>query len=363
MKNRFQDPSLGRKIVNKIHELTPDHEVVFMHVCGTHEYTINHFGIRSTLPEKIRLIAGPGCPVCVVPAREIDEAIWLALNGVTVATLGDMYGVPGSEKSLSDAKAEGGDVRIVYSVLDAVRMAERERDKEFVFFAIGFETTAPTSAVGILNKPPDNFSLLVSHRLIPPVMELLMGIGDLYFDGFICPGHVATIIGEKPFRPFPEVYRMPTVIAGFEPLDVLMAVYILLRQLREGKARMENEYTRSVSEGGNLRAQRLTNRVFEVVSGHWRGIGRVPSSALKIKDDFSMYDARLKHEIKVKPARDIRPGCVCHLIMIGKLSPEECPLFMGECKPRSPMGPCMVSHEGTCNIWAKFGFRGNRGQK
>jgi hydrogenase expression/formation protein HypD len=299
------------------------------------------------------VIAGPGCPVCIIPAAEIDEAIALALKGVTIVTFGDLLRVPGSEMSLQDAKAQGGDVRVVYSVSDAVKMAEKEPSRDFAFFAIGFETTAPSTAVEILNKPPSNLSFLVSHRLIPPVMELLLGIGDLHIDGFIAPGHVSTIIGVKPYEIFPKAYHMPTIVAGFEPLDVLFAVSMLLRQIHNNEAKLENEYSRVVTWEGNLKAQRLMKEVFDVTAGHWRGIGRVPASALALKEEFSQHDARKKYNVKIENAKDLLPGCFCHLIMLGKIKPPECKLYMKECTPQSPRGACMVSMEGTCRIWAK----------
>jgi hydrogenase expression/formation protein HypD len=291
-----------------------------------------------------------------VPSAEIDEAVSLASNGKVIATFGDMLRVPGSSDSLQDAKASDGDVRIVYSVADAVKMARKEPDEEFVFFAIGFETTAPATAMEILKKPPENLSFLISHRLIPPVMELLLGVGDLHIDGFIAPGHVSTIIGMKPYQIFPAAYHMPTVIAGFEPLDVLFAISMLLRQISRGEARLENEYRRSVTWEGNTKAQALIEKVFEVTSGHWRGIGRVPSSTLKLREEFSEYDARKKYDIKTTgKSRDILPGCSCHLVLIGRIKPSECKLYGSVCTPSSPQGPCMVSSEGTCRIWYKHG--------
>ena len=351
--SRFRDPELARKIAAHIESLAPPYDVKFCHVCGTHEWTITHYGLRTLLPETVNVIAGPGCPVCVTPAAEIDEAISLALRGVTVLTFGDVIRVPGSESSLQEARASGGDVRVVYSVSDAVRMAERDPDKDFVFLAIGFETTAPATAVEVLNKPPENLSFLVSHRLIPPAMELLLGVGDLHIDGFIAPGHVSTIIGMKPYQIFPEAYRMPTVVAGFEPLDVLFAISMLLRQIRDGDARLENEYKRSVTWEGNVKAQQVFKRVFRVVSRRWRGLGRIPSSALALREEFAPYDAREKYDINVGHSRDLLPGCLCHLVMIGKINPPECPLFMKACTPSAPKGACMVSVEGTCRIWAK----------
>lgn len=355
--SKFKDPRLARKVADHIESLMLSHDVKICHVCGTHEWTITRYGIRMLLPDNLDVIAGPGCPVCVVPSAEIDEAISLALNGVTVATFGDMLRVPGSSMSLQDAKASGGDVRIVYSVRDAVKMAEKEPNKNFVFFAIGFETTAPATALEILNKPPANLSFLISHRLIPPAMELLLGVGDLHIDGFIAPGHVSTVIGVEPYRMFPEAYNMPTVIAGFDPLDVLFAVSMLLKQIKDGEAKVENEYTRAVTWEGNVKAQALIQKVFTVTDGHWRGIGRVPNSALKLRDEFSSYDARAKYSIKTEPSRDLLPGCSCHLVLIGRIQPPECSLYGKVCTPDSPRGSCMVSSEGTCRIWYKYGKR------
>ncbi len=354
---KLRDPVLARKASAHIRKIVPSHEVKICHVCGTHEWTITRFGLRSLLPDNVDVIAGPGCPVCVIPSVEIDEAIWLALEGFVVMTFGDMFRVPGSHASLRDVKASGSDVRIVYGTGDAVKMAEKEPDKDFVFFAIGFETTVPITATEILNEPPKNLSFLISHRLIPPAMELLLGIGDLHIDGFIAPGHVSTIIGMKPYQVFTEAYRMPTVVAGFEPLDVLFSVSMLLKQMRDGKAKLENEYTRSVSWEGNTRAQELIRRVFEVVGGRWRGIGRMPFSTLKLKKEFSEYDAREKYDIKIEPSRDILPGCSCHLVLTGRIKPVECKLFGNVCTPTSPHGPCMVSSEGTCQVWFKYGGR------
>jgi len=350
---RFRDAALAKRVVNQIREAAPAYPVKICHVCGTHEWTISHYGLRSLLPETVDVIAGPGCPVCVVPAAEIDEAIALALKDVTVTTFGDLLRVPGSEMSLQEARAQGGDVRVVYSVSDAMKMAEKEPNRDFVFFAIGFETTAPSTAVEILNKPPPNLSFLVSHRLIPPVMELLLGVGDLQIDGFIAPGHVSTIIGMKPYEIFPKAYHMPTVVAGFEPLDVLFALSMLLQQIRKGEARLENEYSRVVTWEGNMKAQRLMEQVFTVTNGRWRGIGRVPASALRLKEEFAQYDARKKYDVKIEHARDLLPGCLCHLVMIGKIKPPQCKLYMRKCTPQTPMGACMVSMEGTCRIWAK----------
>ncbi len=350
----FRDPVLAKRVVEQIRKIAPSYPVKICHVCGTHEWTISHYGLRSLLPESVDVIAGPGCPVCIIPAAEIDEAIKLALEkNVTVATFGDLVRVPASDMSLQDARAQGGDVRIVYSVIDAVKMAEKESSRDFAFFAVGFETTAPSTAVEVLKKPPANLSFLVSHRLIPPAMELLLGVGDLHIDGFIAPGHVSTIIGMKPYELFPRAYHMPTVVAGFEPLDVLFAISMLLQQIKNREAKLENEYSRVVAWNGNIKAQTLISQAFDVVDGGWRGLGKVPASALAFKEAYRNYDARGKYNVKVSGSRDLLPGCLCHLVMIGKIKPPECSLYMKACTPQTPKGACMVSMEGTCRIWAR----------
>lgn len=350
----FRDAALAKRVVEQINKIAPSYPAKICHVCGTHEWTISHYGLRSLLPESVDVIAGPGCPVCIVPAAEIDEAIKLTLEkNVTIVSFGDLIRVPASEMSLQDAKAQGGDVRVVYSVIDAVKLAEKEPSRDFVFLAVGFETTAPSTAVEVLKKPPRNLSFLVSHRLIPPAMELLLGVGDLHIDGFIAPGHVSTIIGMKPYELFPRAYHMPTVVAGFEPLDVLFAVSMLLQQIKNKEAKLENEYSRAVAWDGNVKAQKIIDQAFDVVAGGWRGLGKVPASALALKNEHSKYDARSKYGVKVSGARDLLPGCLCHLVMIGKIKPPECSLFMKACTPQSPRGACMVSLEGTCRIWAR----------
>jgi hydrogenase expression/formation protein HypD len=350
----FRDPELAKSVARKILELASKEKLIkICHVCGTHEWTITHFGVRSLLPSNVEVIAGPGCPVCTVPASEVDEAVELAMRGISITCFGDVLRVPGSHMSLLDTRARGADIRIVYSVSDAVKMAENDADKEFVFFAVGFETTAPSTAVEISQKPPINLSFLVSHRVIPPAMELLANMEDLNLNGFIAPGHVSTIIGLRPYEVFPRRYGMPTVVAGFEPLDVLFAVYMIIKQLSKNKPILENEYTRAVRWEGNTKAQELIREVFDVKDGRWRGLGTIPSSKLVIKKQYASYDAEVKYNVKVEEGIDSRPGCKCHLVIIGKIKPSECPLFMNACTPQNPVGACMVSVEGTCKIWAK----------
>ena len=336
-KAKFRDAKLASRIAGKIRRAAQSEPTIkICHVCGTHEYTITHFGIRTLLPSNIEVIAGPGCPVCIVPASEVDEAVELAQRGIVVTCFGDVLRVPGSEMSLLDAKAQGADIRVIYSLTDAIKMAQTEKNKEFVFFAVGFETTSPSTAVEVANKPPKNLSFLVSHRLIPPAMKLLAEMEDLGLDGFIAPGHVSTIIGSKPYEIFPKTYHVPTVIAGFEPLDILMSVYMILKQQKRHVPKLENECIRAVHPEGNTRAQELMNRVFDVTDSNWRGLGTIPSSRFILKNEHRSYDANLKYGVKIERGTDIQQGCKCHLVVVGKIKPTECPPFQGGMHSRKP---------------------------
>jgi hydrogenase expression/formation protein HypD len=351
--SKFRNPELVKRVSEKIRKITPKESIIkICHVCGTHEWTITHYGLRSLLPGNVEVIAGPGCPVCIVPASEIDEAVQLALKGIVLTCFGDLFRVPGSEMSLLDAKAKGANIRVVYSVGDAVQMARSEPDKDFVFFAVGFETTSPSTAVEIARKPPRNLSFLISHRTIPPAMRLLVEMKDLSLNGFIAPGHVSTIIGLRPYEVFPERYGLPVVVAGFEPSDLMFGIYMVLKQLDEGKPKLENEYLRAVHREGNIKAQKLMREVFSTVEGTWRGLGIIPLSKYTLRKRYSRYDAHLKYGFKVDKGVDIQHGCKCHLVIIGKIKPTECSLFMKTCTPQKPVGACMVSVEGTCRIWA-----------
>jgi hydrogenase expression/formation protein HypD len=350
----FRDPDLAKRISEKMRKIAPKKGLVkICHVCGTHEWTITHYGLRNLLPRNVEVIAGPGCPVCIVPASEIDEAVQLALRGITITCFGDLFRVPGSNMALLDAKARGADVRVVYGVGDAVQMAKQEPDKEFAFFAVGFETTSPSTAVEVAANPPSNISFLVSHRTIPPAMKLLLNMKDLNLNGFIAPGHVSTIIGLKPYETFPRKYCMPVVVAGFEPIDLMFGTYMILKQLYEGKPKLENEYVRAVSSEGNIKAQQLLQRVFSTIDGSWRGLGSIPASKLSLRDKYAEYDAHVKYGVRAEKGVDMQPGCRCHLVIVGKIKPTDCPLFMGKCTPQTPVGACMVSVEGTCRIWAR----------
>jgi hydrogenase expression/formation protein HypD len=343
--------NLSREIVGRIEEISQP--VKIMHVCGSHEHTIMHHGIRSLLPEEVEVVAGPGCPVCCVPAREIDECLKLAEQGVTITTFGDMLRVPGSKSSLAEAKGDGADVRVVYGVNNAVEIAQK-LDNEVVFMSAGFETTAPTTASELLAGPPENFSILSCHRLIPPALKFLIESGEVNLNALIEPGHVSTIIGTKPYDMFSEKYGIPQVVAGFNPLDILMAVYMILRQIKAGKAEVQNEYKRAVREEGNLKAQQVLEDVFYITSREWRGFPEIPDSVMEVRDEFSQFNAREKFDIKVERVKEAPTGCICGPILRGVARPEECELFKEKCTPMNPIGACMVSKEGTCNIAYRY---------
>jgi hydrogenase expression/formation protein HypD len=293
--------------------------------------------------------------VCVCPAADIDKAIELGKRDDTIiTTFGDMIRVPATNLSLAELKAEGADIRVVYGPNDAVKIAKENPDKEVIFFAIGFETTVPLIGYEIKSEPPSNFSVICAHKLIPAALELLISIDRLNIDGFISPGHVATIIGLKPFELFSNAYKVPNVVAGFEPNDVLLAITLLLEQITNKQYKTLNEYSRVVKPEGNVVAQEVISDVFDQISTPWRGLGRILDGGLAIKEKYSQYDADKKFDIEIEDAQDIPPGCSCHLVMTGKITPTECSLFGKECTPLSPVGPCMVSQEGTCSIYYKY---------
>lgn len=350
MKFFFRENGLALRIVERIKAL--DQPAKIMHVCGTHEQTITKHGLRSLLPENIEVVTGPGCPVCITPAKEIDDAVYLAEKNI-VAIYGDMMRVPGTSISLARKKAAGGDVRVVYSPMEAVDIAIKNPDKEVIFFAIGFETTAPMTAQIILNKPPENLSILCSHRLIPPALDFLLKEG-IEIDGLIDPGHVSTIIGVGPYEPLSKKYHIAQVIAGFEPLDVLMAIYMLMKQIRNNEAKVENEYTRSVTYGGNTIAQGMMSKVFRADSREWRGLAVIPQASLAMRKEFEYLDARKKFEIP--SGKTCYQDCLfCANVIKGTGRPKDCPNFGKNCTPDSPIGACMVSTEGTCSIAYRYG--------
>lgn len=332
--------------------------VPLMEVCGTHTVAIFKAGIKGILPENIRLISGPGCPVCVTPNNYIDRAIALSgLEDIIICTFGDMMKVPGSSSSLEKEKTAGREIRMVYSSSDALRLARANPYKKVVFLGVGFETTAPTVAAVLKEakkKCVENFHVLSAHKLIPPALRFLAGSKDLQVDGFICPGHVSTIIGTRPYEFMVREFGIPCVISGFEPLDLFQSIYLLLRQIKEQKPEIANQYFRAVKVGGNSKALNLLSEVFEEEDSFWRGIGIIPDSGLKIKSEFRDFDAEERITVKVEKSREPK-GCLCGLVIQGKKSPVDCPLFAQNCSPESPVGPCMVSSEGSCQAYYKYG--------
>lgn len=355
--DEFRDPGLAKKLLNGIRELTPDRGINLMEVCGTHTVAIFKHGIKELLPERVNLLSGPGCPVCVTPMETIDRAIALAgLSGIIFATFGDMMKVPGSSLSLEEAKARGRDVRIVYSSLDALEIARENTKKKAIFFGIGFETTSPSIACTILKAKKEgikNFFILSAHKLIPPAMRAILEAKEVNLAGFLSPGHVSTIIGSKPYEFIPEEFGVPCVIAGFEPLDVLQSIYMLLLQMREERPRVEIQYRRCVKPEGNIKAQKELDKVFEVSDSSWRGLGIIPDSGLRLKKKFSSFDAKKAFDIQIESSSEPK-GCLCGEILRGVRSPVECSLFIKKCTPEHPIGPCMVSSEGTCATYYKY---------
>jgi len=345
------------KIMKSINDMVKEisKPVKFMHVCGTHEHTMSKYGLRTLLPKEIEILSGPGCPVCVCPAADIDKIIELGSRDNTIiTTFGDMIRVPATIISLAELKAKGADVRIVYGPNDSIKIAKENPSKEIIFFAIGFETTVPLVGYEIQNDPPSNFSVICAHKLIPAALELLMSQSQLRIDGFISPGHVSVIIGMKPYEIFSQGYQIPNVISGFEPNDVLLSILMLLKQVKDKKYDSLNEYSRIVKPEGNIVAQKIIEDVFQSISSPWRGIGRILDGGLSIREEYQEFDAEKKFDIKIEKSQDIPPGCSCHLIMVGKLTPFDCKLFREECTPINPIGPCMVSNEGTCSIYFKY---------
>ena len=329
-----------------------------MEVCGTHTIAIFRSGIRSLLPAGIELISGPGCPVCVTPAGEIDRAIALARQeGVTLATFGDLMRVPGTNSSLHQERAMGGDIRVVLSPLDAVGIAQKNPDRVVVFFAVGFETTSPAIAASVKEaqrRGLSNFYLLSSQRLIPPAIRALLSTGTVKIDGFILPGHVSVIIGRVPYLFIASEFGLSGAITGFEPLDILEGIYMLLRQRREGRAEIEIQYSRAVKEEGNQRAVEVMGEVFAPADARWRGLGLIPESGLALREAFAAVDVSRAFDIPSEETAD-PPGCLCGEILQGLRVPPECSLFGTGCTPEDPVGPCMISSEGSCAAYYKYG--------
>ncbi len=359
MSRSFQDPVIIHDLKAKIDKLAADlgdKGVRICHVCGTHEYTISNWGIRSLLPKNVEVIAGPGCPVCICPNSDIEQSIWLSKNNYTLITFGDMSRVPSNKGSLIKARAEGANVHIVYSFLDAIKLAKKKPQDNFVFFAIGFETTCPIVAIELINKRvPDNLFILSSHRLVPPAMALLLQIPDIPLNGFIAPGHVSAITGYGLYEPISREHQVPIVVAGFEPADVMLSILAILKQIHQSRAETENLYSRVVTKNGNQVALKAMEEAYRVVDANWRGIGLVPASGYELAEEYDKFNIRLKEDIPVSEGSDTPKGCRCADIILGKIQPIECPLFNKKCTPENPIGACMVGSEGTCAIHAKFG--------
>lgn len=329
-----------------------------MEVCGTHTVSIFKSGIKSLLPPELKLVSGPGCPVCVTPDEDIDNILFLStLPGVTITSFGDMVRVPGKRGSLEKIKSEGGRVRVVYSPLESLHLAKKNPREKVIFFGVGFETTTPLVGWTIFRAKEEgvkNFWVYSSHKLIPPAMEVLAQDKGIKLEGFICPGHVSTIIGSSPYRVIAEKYGLPCVISGFEPKDILESILMLLKQIKEKKSRVEIQYKRVVRPEGNPWAKEVLERVFEVEDAKWRGLGLIPRSGLRIKEEFEEFDAKKKFSFPPSP-KEKRKGCLCGEVLKGKIDPPSCPQFGKGCTPERPLGPCMVSFEGTCSAWYKWG--------
>ncbi|HBD09600.1 MAG TPA: hydrogenase formation protein HypD [Syntrophobacteraceae bacterium] len=354
--DEYRDPHLAEILLAALRRRS-HRPLRLMEICGTHTVAIFRSGLRELLPDTIRLISGPGCPVCVTAAEDIDRAIWLARQpGVILATFGDLVRVPGSQSSLQRERSQGADVRIVYASFDAVEIARTHPDREVVLVGIGFETTAPTVAAAIQQAASaglENFSVFAAHKLLPPAMEVLLQADDVHLDGFLCPGHVSTVIGAKAYEDVAERYGIPCVVAGFEALDVLQGIVMLVDQLENGRAEVEIQYRRAVSWDGNRQARLVMEEVFEPAESSWRGLGTIPNSGLRIRDDFRQLDATRRFALpRIRVAE--HPGCRCGEVLRGVLQPIQCALFRKACTPEQPLGPCMVSSEGTCGAYFRY---------
>ncbi len=327
-----------------------------MEICGGQTHSLVRNGLLELLPEEVQMIHGPGCPVCVTPMQLIDLAVELMEKGVILCSFGDMVRVPGSSISLQEAKSRGGDLRILYSPLEAVRIAKENPDREVVFFAVGFETTAPANALSVLQAEKEglqNYSILVSHVLVPPAMEGILDDPYCALDAFLGAGHVCAIMGYTQYHPIAAKYRIPIVVTGFEPLDLVQGIYRAVRQLERGEYRVENQYTRAVTEAGNLEAQKVIHQVFEVADRQWRGIGTIPKSGYALRAEFSAFDASRKFSLKEELGTETGE-CIAGAILKGQKKPHECPHFGAKCTPRNPMGAPMVSSEGACAAYFHF---------
>jgi len=353
--DEYRNKEIAQNILWQIKSISQK-KINLMEVCGTHTVSIFRNGIRKILPPNINLISGPGCPVCVTPIQYIDEIIAFSRkDNFIITTFGDMIRVPGSNSTLEKEKANGSDIRIVYSTLDALKIAYDNPFKNVVFMGVGFETTSPTIASVILKAKEEkinNFSVLCVAKIMPPAMKSLLDAEEVNIDGFICPGHVSAIIGSKPYSFIASQYNIPCVISGFEPLDILQTIFMLVKQIEKNKAKVEIQYKRIVKPEGNKIALEKINRVFKIVDSEWRGMGKIPLSGLEIRDKYEQFNAR-KFSISVERPKEIS-GCRCGEVLRGIIIPPECPLFGKICTPEDPKGACMVSSEGTCAAYYKY---------
>jgi len=355
--DEYRDPQLAKRLIDRIHHHST-RPIRLMEFCGGHTVSIFKHGIRQLLPETIEMLSGPGCPVCVTANPDLDRAIALAhLPDVIITSFGDMIRVPGSYSSLQQAQAEGCDVRVVNSAQDALYIARDNPDKSVIFIGIGFETTAPTIAATILQAEQEginNYYLLPLHKLCPPIMKTLLDLGEVRLNGIICPGHVSSIIGSYPYSFIPDNYNIACVVSGFEPLDILLCVDMLVNQIEAGQCKVEIAYRRGVKPEGNQQALKLMDTVFEVSEANWRGIGVVPLSGLSLKERYQRFNAETNFDINPGPSREAR-GCLCGSILRGVNTPLDCKLFRHSCTPEYPIGPCMVSSEGSCATYYHYG--------
>jgi len=356
--SEFRDSPAAAEILKKINGLRlPRRQVVLMEVCGTHTMAIARGGIKKLLPDAIRLVSGPGCPVCVSPQSYMDRAVALARQkDLIIATFGDMFRVPGSRSSLEKEQAAGADIRIVYSPLEALTIARAHPEKSVVFLSVGFETTTPAIATTVLKARDQhlkNLYFLCANKLIPPAMKCLLDTGTAGLDGFLCPGHVSAIIGPRPYREIADHYGIPCVIAGFEPVDILQSVALLIGQIAAGQHTVEVQYDRIVRPDGNPKARAAVDQVFEGTDAEWRGIGKIPGSGLKLRPAFERFDAARTFPLETGGSTEPK-GCLCGQILQGMKEPADCPLFGRTCTPLNPVGACMVSSEGTCAASYKY---------
>ena len=354
--HEYRDAAMSRKLIKKI-KATSTKKIRLMEVCGTHTVSIFRSGIRSLLPDTITLLSGPGCPVCVTSQTEIDTFVELAKEDeVIVSTFGDLMRVPGTASSLQKESAEGCDIRVVYSTMDAIELAVKNPHKKVVFLGVGFETTAPTIAAAIQiasQKKLNNFFVFSAHKLVPPALEALMSATDVQVDGFILPGHVSVVIGTDAYKSFFKKYRLPSAISGFEPVDILQVICLLVDQLETGAPQLTNAYGRAVTNAGNVAAKKLLGKIFTESDVAWRGIGIIPRSGLKIRASYASYDA--EKMFKVRRPESLEPkGCACGDVLRGIMTPPQCPLYKTRCTPMDPVGPCMVSTEGTCAAYYRY---------